>query len=147
MTEKTTVAIEKAFGKDSIVTLEDGEKIRIKKWSVRKAMVMGSTLARVVGEVFSLIDSKSEGGTMQVGDIVAMIPQVLESCADELTYIIVESTTLSDGKQQITKDRVMDQLSLDDFVDLLSSVIETNLTEKTMGKWKRLLKATPLGGN
>lgn len=136
--------VEKAFGKESVVTLENGDKIRIAKWSVRKAMVMGATIARVIGEVVGLIEAKSVGGQIQVADIVSMIPNVLDSCADELTFIIVESTTLPNGSQQITKEKVMDTLSLDDFVDLLSSIIETNLTDKTMGKWRRLLKATPL---
>ena len=132
--------------KDHLVTLENGTKIRLSKWSVRKAMVMGASLAKVIGDIFSLIESKSESGNVQVADIVAMIPQVLESCADELTFIIVESTTLSGGKQQLTKEQVLDDLSIDDFVDLLSSIIETNVTDQTMGKWKRLLKATPLVG-
>lgn len=132
--------------KDHLVTLENGTKIRLSKWSVRKAMVMGASLAKVIGDIFSLIESKSDSGNVQVADIVAMIPQVLESCADELTFIIVESTTLSGGKQQLTKEQVLDDLSLDDFVDLLSSIIETNVTDQTMGKWKRLLKATPLVG-
>lgn len=132
--------------KDYLVTLENGTKIRLSKWSVRKAMVMGASLAKVIGDIFSLIESKSDSGNVQVADIVAMIPQVLESCADELTFIIVESTTLSGGKQQLTKEQVLDDLSLDDFVDLLSSIIETNVTDQTMGKWKRLLKATPLVG-
>lgn len=131
---------------DILVTLENGSKIRINKWSVRKAMVMGASLAKVIGSVFSLIESKSDKGEIQIADIVSLIPQVLESCADELTYIIVESTTLPDGTEQVSKDDVLDKLSIDDFVDLLSSIIEANLTDKTMGKWKRLLRATPLVG-
>jgi hypothetical protein len=131
---------------DTLVTLENGSKIRINKWSVRKAMVMGTSLAKVIGSVFSLIESKSDKGEIQISDIVSLIPQVLESCADELTYIIVESTTLPDGTEQVSKDDVLDKLSIDDFVDLLSSIIEANLTDKTMGKWKRLLRATPLVG-
>jgi mannose/fructose/N-acetylgalactosamine-specific phosphotransferase system component IIB len=147
MTTATATAVEQAFGKDNIITLEDGSKVRIRKWSVRKAMVMGATLSRVIGEVFGLIDAKSVDGEIKVADVVAAIPKVLESCADELTYIIVESTTLGDGKQQITKEQVLDDMSLDDFVDLLSATIEMNLSDKTMGKWKRLLRATPLMGN
>ena len=142
----TTAAVQKAFGKDNIVTLGDGSKVRIRKWSVRKAMVMGATLSRVIGEVLGLIDAKSIDGEIKVADIVAAIPNVLESCADELTYIIVESTTLNDGVQQITKDQVLDDMSLDDFVDLLSATIEMNLSDKTMGKWKRLLSVTPMLG-
>jgi len=143
----TDVAVKKAFGSETVVNLEGGQKVRIRKWSVRKAMVMGATIARVVGEVFSLIEARSTGeGTVNIGDIVAMIPQVLESCAEELIYIIVESTTLSDGTQQLTKDQVLDDLLIDDFVELLTTIIETNLTDKTMGKWKRLLNATPLVG-
>ena len=47
--------------KDHLVTLENGTKIRLSKWSVRKAMVMGASLAKVIGDIFSLIESQSKG--------------------------------------------------------------------------------------
>lgn len=138
--------IEKAFGKDVVVTLSSGSKIRLGKWSVRKGMAMGASIARVIGEIVGLLEKKtSDTGEVQVADVIALMPTVMETCADELTFIIIESSTTPQGDQQLTKDDVLDRLTLDDFVDLLSSIIEMNITEKSMGKWKRLLTATPIG--
>lgn len=139
-------ALKKALGNERLVDLDNGDKIRVNKWSVRKAMVMGATIAKVIGHVVGLLDSKSADGSIQVGDIVSMIPEVMDSCADELTYIVIESTTLDNNTKQLTKDQLMDDLSLDDFIELLTVIMEVNFTESTMGKWKRLLKATPIMG-
>lgn len=138
--------IEKAFGKDVVVTLSNGSKIRLGKWSVRKGMAMGASIAKVIGEIVGLLEKKtSDTGEVQVADIISLIPTVMETCANELTFIIIESSTTPQGEKQLTKDDVLDRLTLDDFVDLLSSIIEMNITEKSMGKWKRLLTATPIG--
>ena len=139
-------ALKKAMGNERLVDLDNGDKIRISKWSVRKAMVMGATIAKVIGHVVGLLDAKSDDGSIQIGDDVSMIPQVMDHCADELTYIVIESTTLEDHTKQLTKDQLLDDLTLDDFIELLSVIMEVNFTEATVGKWKRLLKATPIMG-
>jgi len=78
-----------------------------------------------------------------VGDFIVALPELMMRCADDLSIVIVESLTLQGGRQQLTKEQVFgdaeDALSIDEFPEVLQAIVETNLTEKTVKKWKNLL--------
>lgn len=131
-----------AFGTDEFVVLENGQRVRVLKWSVRKAMAMGKSLANVIQQVFAAIEKRGEED-VRIADVIGMMPEIMETCADELVFIIKESLHTETGPQ-LTEDQVYDTLTLEDFADVLGAIIQKNVTDKMLGKWGRLLQNLPL---
>lgn len=170
--------VRKAFGSDPQVKLENGEIVRIPKWSVRKAIAMGDSIAEIVKQFFTFAsveqaksgtdlfakaaeealsagmkpddpnfpkeeDFNDEAQADVAGQFFAAIPKMIKTCSDELANIIVQSLTLPNGEQQLNKTDVLDDLSLDDFAELLHEIIKRNITKKTVKKWRNLFTGIP----
>lgn len=129
------------FDEPSVVTTEAGLRLRVEKWSVRKAMVMGKAISNILREIFSNIEGKGEG--FRVADMIEAVPSLMQSCSDELAFIVCQSLTTSDGPQ-LEPDDVLDTFTLDDFADVLGAIVEKNISGSTLGKWTGLFQRLPL---
>lgn len=85
--------------------------------------------------------------TAQLNDFFVALPDLMQRCADDLGTLVVEGLTLPNGEQQLTMEEVMGEgenpLTIDEFPEVLAKIIEVNVTEKTVKKWKGLLEALP----
>jgi len=140
----TTQAIRKALDTDDIISLSNGDRVRVPKWSVRKAITMSSTIAKIVERFFRQLEKKGSGDNVSIADFVAAIPAMLTDNMSDLTYVVVESLTLKTGEKQISEDKLLDDLVLDDFVEIIGAILDRNFGEDAMGKWKRVLKKIPI---
>ena len=138
-----TKALKTVFDSDHIVELSTGSHVRVPRWSVRKAMSMSSTIAKIIERFFRKIE-KAGDEDVGIADFISAIPMILEENASDLTFVVVESLTLPNGEQQLTDDQVLDDLNMDDFCDVLGAILERNMGEKSLGKWKGLLKKIPI---
>ena len=143
----STVDIRKTMDVDPTIQLSNGNRVRIPKWSIRKAIEMSSTIARIVERFFRNLE-KSGGDSTEasLADFVSAIPEMLTGNLSDLTYVIVESLTLPDGKKQIDEDCLLDSLDMDDFCDLIAGILDRNFGENSLGKWKKILKKIPMLG-
>lgn len=136
------------FGKDRVVSLECGRKVRVTKWSVRKAMAMAKALSDLLKKVFAFVEREHEaggpGGKIRAADVIAMIPTMIDECAKELSYVVAESLVTEDGKPQLSPDEVLDVLTVEDFGEVLGEIIELNINERMLGKWMRLFQNLPM---
>lgn len=162
-------SVKKAFASNPEVILSDGRVIQIPKWSVRKAISMGNSMASIANTFIGLIRSRPSGeylkaiqeaqekglsdgdpgwpnpdnfAGLDLGTFIAAIPALLETCSEELTNIIYQSLFL-DGGPQLSQEEVLDSLDIDDFADVLSEVLKRNVTKRTVKKWSNLLKGIP----
>lgn len=71
-------------------------------------------------------------------EIVAAIPSVIQTAADELALIVSQSLT-SEENGRIEPDVVLDEFTLDDLASAVSLIVEMNFNKSAMGKWKGLL--------
>lgn len=130
------------FGEPEFVKIESGRMLRVEKWSVRKAMAMGKALSNILKRVFQMIESRGEKDFRLV-DLIEAIPAIMESCSDELAFIVSESLRSDDGPD-LERDEILDTFTLDDFADVLGAIIQKNITDRTLGKWSGLLQKLPL---
>lgn len=138
-----------AFGIERQVELESGRSLVIPKWSVVKAIRMGESISGIMREFWALFERRmDDDGNVEIDvkSIIEAIPELLHSCADDIATVMEESLTLKGGKKQLTKNQILgvdeedpDNLDLDEFPEVLGAIIERNITEKTVGKWKGLL--------
>lgn len=143
----STVDIRKTMDVDPTIQLSNGNRVRIPKWSIRKAIEMSSTIARIVERFFRNLEKNGDGSKeVSVADFIAAIPEMLTGNLSDLTYVIVESLTLPDGKKQIEEDALLDSLDMDDFCDLIGGILDRNFGENSMGKWKKIMKKIPMLG-
>ena len=143
----STVDIRKTMDVDPTIQLSNGNRVRIPKWSIRKAIEMSSTIARIVERFFRHLEKKGSGATeVSIADFVSAIPEMLTGNLSDLTYVIVESLTLPNGTKQIEEDQLLDTLDMDDFCELIAGILDRNFGEKSMGKWKKILKKIPILG-
>ena len=130
------------FGAPEVVKTESGRVLRIEKWSVRKAMVMGKALSNILKQVFETVEKRGTED-FRVSDLIESVPSIMESCSDELAFIVSESLRSDDGPD-LERDEILDTFTLDDFADVLGAIIQKNITDRTLGKWSGLLQKLPL---
>lgn len=145
-----TDAVRTAFGVEQQATLESGRSFLIPKWSPRKMIHLGESIARVVSSVMNLISREADDdGSVDTRQFIEAIPRVLSDSAEDFARIIEGSLTLKGGQKQITFSQIMgddedddENLSWDEFAELAITIVNVNLNPKTLGK----LKALAAGG-
>ena len=154
-------SVRKAFGISKTVKLEDGREFAVPKWSVAKAIRMGTALANIIDRLFSVIKKRKAGeieAALASGDdevqvdlfmseIIPAIPEIMSSCANDMATVMCESLTLPGGMKQIEVSQILGEdesdeknLTIDDFADVLTEILRVNITRKTMGKWKGIIQ-------
>ena len=145
---KSVESVRTVFGVNSKVELENGRSIQIPKWGVLKIISLGETISAIVGDFMDVLQSEGleADGEVEVKKILELLPHVLKRSANKLAELVESGTTLPGSVVQITKEEVLGtsedesvHCTIDDFLDILSAMIEKNLSEKTVGKFKSLM--------
>lgn len=168
------VKLPKAFGKSVEVELENGRTLRIEKWSVRKAASLTGRISKIVGGLFSSLERKQvseyeealaqaekagikpgEDGFPEpedfaessVSDLISYLPEIIESAISDVVELVADSLHTRDGSQVVTPDEVLDDFTFEqDLPEVLSKIIELNISDKSLGKWKKVMKAIGVAG-
>lgn len=170
-TKKSPVS--SVFSLERTVELECGRQIRIRRWSVSRAIAMSTMIASLAESLWKEVGNQQaakynaavaeaqEKGipendeefpnpddfkTVSEREIVASIPLLLEVAQERVADFVHECTKVGkNGVPQCSVEQILGNTdnnpwTIDDFVDVLTTIIEMNITEKTVKKMKRLFQ-------
>jgi mRNA-degrading endonuclease RelE of RelBE toxin-antitoxin system len=147
VSEKKVSVIDKTFGQTREIKTECGHRVIVTKWSIRKLSRLSKVIAQLFSRAMDEVTKNSEPDesgkySFDMKSFVSSLGSLIDVAVDDFVLIICQSCKDGSTMEQIDKEVVLD-LQVEDFLDIVTQIIEINLTESLQKKSKALLEKIP----
>lgn len=115
---------------------EEGKTIRLKKWSAGKLFLLVREFWELIEKAISDLDVDKMSEIQLVSKIIEFFLQQEKQAASLLKWSIDEPANL-------TEENILDW-DADDFIGVLSEVVEMNITEELVKNFRKLLSTVAM---